>query len=107
MGTEDQKKKSKKDNTASWERAAAASESFHNQAGTNGLSSDALNVLTYGKPTKLSEIDSYNFVNKALEAADAEKSRESNRPTYSDYKGMKKGGKVAGKLATRGYGKAR
>ena len=82
------------DKNKSWERAAAASESLLNPESTKGYSSDALNVLTYGKPTKLSEVDSYNFVNKALEAADAEKSRESNRPTYSDYKGMKKGGKV-------------
>ena len=82
------------DRNKSWERASAASESILNPESTKGYSSDALNVLTYGKPTKLSEVDSHKFVNKALEAADAEKKRESNRPTYSD-KGMKKGGKVS------------
>jgi hypothetical protein len=47
--------------------------------------------------------ESYDRTVKARDEADAEVSREHNR----GIKKLKAGGKVAGKLATRGYGKAR
>ena len=53
--------------------------------------------------TGKADIDPYGAAKSAAQAADDEVSREHSRGV----KAMKKGGKVAGKLATRGYGKAR
>ena len=63
-----------------------------------GPTSDTYNLRTYA-PEKMS----YKQAEDALESADSEKERERNRGV----KEMRKGGKVAGKLATRGYGKSR
>ena len=73
-------------------RGAAAAESLlTNRA--DERSSDAINIETYGKPKKYSDINNATFVERALDSADNEKTREANRGIQT----KKRGGKVTKK----------
>ena len=88
LGTDEQNRVAQEniDKYNKFKRGAAAAESLMNsRAGDE--SSDAMNITTYGKPTKLSDIDSAKFVGKALDAADNEKAREATRGIQSKKKG--------------------
>lgn len=73
-------------------RGAAAAESLSTDR-ADERSSDAINIETYGKPKKHSDINSPTFVEKALDAADNEKAREASRGIQT----KKRGGKVTKK----------